>query len=429
WDEQGDCLPGNDTLGLEGWVIEAEGQQSALGLSGPGGHFEIPLDTGAYTVRVLPNPYWESCLGEVPVTFTNAYDTLQLVLPLQAEVDCPLLEVSLSTSLLRRCFENTYHVRYHNWGTQAATDAYVEIEFDPFLEVLSSSLPWSQVNGQRFTFPLGEVGVGEHGSFEVQVYLDCDSTMLGQTHCSTAHIYPDSFCLPPSPLWSGASIEVEGSCREDSVRFEIRNVGSGDMALPLDYFVIEDDIIMMQSPFQLNSGEATQIWLPADGAAYRLEAEQAPGHPGNSRPSASVVDCGGYSPPGFITQFEENDADPFVSIDCRANIGSYDPNDKQGYPMGFGENHLIKPNTDIEYEIRFQNTGTDTAFRVVIEDRISDHLGLATFRPGAGSHPYSATIKEPGLLVFTFYPIALPDSTTNETASQGFVRFRISQRP
>ncbi|MCB0566432.1 MAG: hypothetical protein KDD01_18845, partial [Phaeodactylibacter sp.] len=427
WDEQGDCQPGNDTLGLSGWIVELEGASSTLGLTGPAGFFEIPLDTGAYTARVLGNAYWESCQGEVPIVFTNGYDTLELDFPVRAEVDCPLLEVSLSAPFLRRCFENTYFVRYCNWGTTTAEDAYVEVEFDSFIQVLNSGIPWSTVSGQTYTFPLGDIGVGACGAFEVQVYLDCDSSILGQTHCSTAHIYPDSFCLPPDPLWSGASIEVTGSCEQDSVRFRIQNVGSGDMPMPLDYFVIEDDIIMMQSPFQLNAGEAAQVLLPANGSAYRLEAEQAPGHPGNSKPSASVVDCGGYSPPGFISQFEENDGDPFVSIDCQPNIGSFDPNDKQGYPQGFGPGRLIEPNTDIEYHVRFQNTGTDTAFRVVIEDRISHHLDLTTFRAGASSHPYTVEIKEPDLLTFIFSPIQLPDSTVNEPASHGFVRFRISQ--
>ncbi|MCB0595818.1 MAG: T9SS type A sorting domain-containing protein [Lewinellaceae bacterium] len=429
WDEQGDCQPGNDTLGLSGWVVEVEGASSALGLTGPGGFFEIPLDTGAYTARVLGNAYWESCQGEAPFGFTSGYDTLELDFPVRAEVDCPLLEVSLSAPFLRRCFENTYFVRYCNWGTTPAEAAYVEVEFDPHIQVLSSSVPWSSVSGQTYTFPLGDIGVGACGAFEVQVYLDCDSTILGQTHCSSAHIYPDSFCLPPDPLWSGASIEVTGRCEQDSVRFQIRNVGSGDMAVPRNYFVIEDDIIMMESPFQLNAGEVARVLLLANGSAYRLEAEQAPGHPGNSKPSASVVDCGGYSPPGFITQFEENDGDPFVSIDCQPNIGSFDPNDKQGYPQGFGTDRLIHPNTDIEYHIRFQNTGTDTAFRVVIEDRISSHLDLTTFRAGASSHPYAVDIKEPDLLTFTFSPIQLPDSATNEPASHGFVRFRISQQP
>ena len=115
--------------------------------------------------------------------------------------------------------------------------------------------------------------------------------------------------------------------------------------------------------------------------------------------------------------------------ECRENIGSFDPNDK----MAFIENHQagewILPDTDIEYLIRFQNTGTDTAFNIKIEDRLSFFLDPATLKPGASSHPYRWELEENNLLRFYFDEIMLPDSNINETASHGFVKFKISQKP
>src|SRR5690606_42007237 len=52
---------------------------------------------------------------------------------------------------------------------------------------------------------------------------------------------------------------------------------------------------------------------------------------------------------GYYTQFSENDGNPFVSFDCQENIGSWDPNDKRGFPKGYREEHLISENTDLEY--------------------------------------------------------------------------------
>ncbi|MCB0556652.1 MAG: hypothetical protein KDD02_24110, partial [Phaeodactylibacter sp.] len=64
-------------------------------------------------------------------------------------------------------------------------------------------------------------------------------------------------------------------------------------------------------------------------------------------------------------------------------------NDKQGFPRGYGDEHYIYPGTDLEYLVRFQNTGNDTAFLVVIRDTLSEFLDIATVRPGAASHPYT----------------------------------------
>jgi uncharacterized repeat protein (TIGR01451 family) len=119
---------------------------------------------------------------------------------------------------------------------------------------------------------------------------------------------------------------------------------------------------------------------------------------------------------------------PWEDIDCTANTGAFDPNDKMANPAGFGTRHYIAPNTDIEYKIRFQNTGTDTAFNVVIRDTLSRWLNPASVRPGTSSHPYTFELTGNGVLVFKFPNIMLPDSHINVRASNGFVSYQISQR-
>jgi hypothetical protein len=79
--------------------------------------------------------------------------------------------------------------------------------------------------------------------------------------------------------------------------------------------------------------------------------------------------------------------------------------------------------------IRFQNTGTDTAFTVMIRDTLPQWLNPASVMPGAASHPYSWTLEGQGVVKFTFNNILLPDSTTNLAASQGFVTFSVAQQP
>jgi uncharacterized repeat protein (TIGR01451 family) len=183
----------------------------------------------------------------------------------------------------------------------------------------------------------------------------------------------------------------------------------------------------MSAPLQLDAGEFAEVSVPANGSTWRLEMEQEPEHPGQSFPSVSVEGCttGTTFSTGFVTQFPQDDADPFIDIHCIENSNSFDPNDKQATPKGYGEEHYIRPGTQLEYLIRFQNTGTDTAFTVRIIDTLSAWLDPASIRPGASSHAYSWDLKDAGVLSFLFQNILLPDSNINEAASHGFVKFSI----
>ncbi len=111
----------------------------------------------------------------------------------------------------------------------------------------------------------------------------------------------------------------------------------------------------------------------------------------------------------------------FSEINC-----AYDPNDKlvePNYSINF-ENYALFGET-LEYTIRFQNTGTDTAFTVRLEDQLDPNLDLTTFEVIAASHTYEVYITETGLVNFHFNNILLPDVNTNEILSQGFVKYRI----
>jgi uncharacterized repeat protein (TIGR01451 family) len=98
--------------------------------------------------------------------------------------------------------------------------------------------------------------------------------------------------------------------------------------------------------------------------------------------------------------------------------------------IGRGQDHDAKttlPIMDawIDYTIRFQNTGTDTAFTMVITDTLPGMLNPASIQMGAASHPFTWELKGTGILESTFANILLPDSNVNEPASNGFVGFRI----
>lgn len=124
-----------------------------------------------------------------------------------------------------------------------------------------------------------------------------------------------------------------------------------------------------------------------------------------------------------------DDADPVVDIYCGLVTGSYDPNDKTGFPSGIGDKHSILPNQQLQYVIRFQNTGTDTAFTVIIRDTLDTDLNIFTVVPGVSSHSNEFKMYGERVLEWTFNKISLPDSTSNEPESHGFVSFSVEQLP
>ncbi|MBK9148033.1 MAG: T9SS type A sorting domain-containing protein [Flavobacteriales bacterium] len=106
---------------------------------------------------------------------------------------------------------------------------------------------------------------------------------------------------------------------------------------------------------------------------------------------------------------------------------SFDPNDKQANTSSRYSDELYYIDVDefIDYTIRFQNTGNDTAFTVIITDTLPTTLDPASIIWGAASHNVMRSLVGQGVLKFIFPNILLPDSNANETASHGFVSFRI----
>jgi uncharacterized repeat protein (TIGR01451 family) len=105
---------------------------------------------------------------------------------------------------------------------------------------------------------------------------------------------------------------------------------------------------------------------------------------------------------------------------------AYDPNDKMVNPPGVLDENYVLFDEQLNYTIRFQNTGTDTAFNVLVTDILDPNLDWNTFQLVATSHSVAVTFEESiGQLNFRFENILLPDSIVNEPASHGFIKYKI----
>ncbi len=106
---------------------------------------------------------------------------------------------------------------------------------------------------------------------------------------------------------------------------------------------------------------------------------------------------------------------------------SYDPNDKRTFPDRVGDENLTLMDEDIEYTIRFQNNGNDTAYNVKIVDPLDGNIEPSSIRLVGSSHEVETCI-EGSDLIFLFEDIYLVDSATNYVASQGYVTFKCNAK-
>lgn len=108
---------------------------------------------------------------------------------------------------------------------------------------------------------------------------------------------------------------------------------------------------------------------------------------------------------------------------------SYDPNDLTATPEGLYDPHFILPGQRIQYRVRFQNTGNLYAEDITIMDQLDINVfDISTFQPLYSSASMVACLHDDGMVDFIFNDIYLPDSTSDEEGSHGFVVYQVEAR-
>ncbi|MBL0287972.1 MAG: hypothetical protein IPQ19_11365 [Bacteroidetes bacterium] len=304
-----------------------------------------------------------------------------------------------------------YDISYCNTGTINALDAYIELKVDPVLvldNITSNGIdkPFTDVGNNIFRIDIGGVSIFDCGNFTAHLH-EKPEAVLGQTVCMESHIYPDDVCT--ETRYDGAIIEANATCLGDSVRLQLKNRGKA-MQGPKKYFVIEDQVIRLQNTYNLPSnGVLAEIFAADSGKTYRITAEQETNFPnelGDRFVTAAIEGCRPSQENQFTTgnilPFPNYDGAPYFSTACQVITGSFDPNAKDASPVGYGEEHFIEKNTDINYTIYFQNTGNDTAYKVVIVDTISPFLDINTITSFVSSHDYFFERTDSNVVRFVF---------------------------
>ena len=425
---------GEATLGGIAVVAEPGGY---YGLTDATGHYVLAVDTGRYQVRPLAAPnevgrtLQQLCAPSVPVAFST-YNNSATGTDFSFQVSTtPFLRVSVASNRRRRCARNETVATYDNLGYASATNVTVAVLLPPQVVLVGADHPYVRNAAGQYVFAVGTVPAGQGGRIVLQDSVVCgDPSLLGVTVCTKAWISPAN-SYPPPAGWNQASLRVRGAAQAgNQARFVLQNTGTGNMTDSLSLRLYQNTDLALTHRFQLPAGDSLVLRVPASQPVLRLEAEQPPAHP-TQRLASATVEVRALAPAGqpspAMNALPPNAPGPADAEDCQPIRDSYDPNDKQVFPTGVTAQHYTPTGVPLHYRVRFQNTGTDDAYRVEVVDTLSAGLDLRTLRVEAASHPYQLRVAGHGrpVLTFAFEKLNLPPNSRSEAASNGFVQFSV----
>ena len=439
------CSKNNTEKNLNKYLIKATGKTELYSLTNSNGNFTFFVDSNStYKISVLKSKFATEinniCNNNEFIVNSgksgNQIDSINIGVHLK---DCSLLSVELSKTRMRRCFRNATSIIYRNYGSQEEYNAKIYIDYPEYVSLVSASQLYSTVNSSNkiYVFTIDTVkAFSEHTISLIDSVMCGDEDIRGYTQCIRTWITPKSNCTQTksSIIWDESDIIIDQKPKNlgDSLaQFTIKNCGTGNMTNPQQFRLFYNNELADTGRFQLQANDSLIIGSSADGSTIRLEADQCQNHPGQSIPRATIEGCGSSTPAkaslGFWPRSICDDLDPDVSEICLDIKDSYDPNEKTVSPSGITAKNYVPTKGPLHYSIGFQNTGSDTAYKIVVVDTLSKNLDLSTLVITGASHKYTYSIsgQSQPILEFTFNNINLPDSTTDEAHSHGFISYTL----
>lgn len=403
------------------------------------GKFSIYADSGTYQIKSSYedyfNPFLKTQYCPSSPSYTIKFDSLGKDTSgftfAQGVALAPLLQVEMTQTRMRYCADNTGIIKYCNMGTRDTDNVKITVILPPDIS-FSSASKVPVVNGKNIIFTIGTLKAGECGTINLITKVDCINGISGHTRCFKVAISPLNTTyknLSKKPGYDNSNILTDAKCADNNkINFKIQNIGD-DMTDSSVCRIYQDALLGYTAKFKLHSGDSLIMAIKATGHSYRIEADQSSLYPGRSNPTTSIEGCGfntgGHM--GYITKLPSYEEAMVYKEVCLIILNSYDPNEKSVMPDGVGSSKMVKHKVPLKYTIQFQNTGNDTAYRIVVSDTLSKKLDMSSLQIGASSNPYSLkfTGDNPTVMNFIFDNINLVDSTTNEKGSHGFASFSI----
>jgi len=274
----------------------------------------------------------------------------------------------------------------------------------------------------------------DNGTYVIQSELDSNWNLTSDSVQYTVQISPlipsvDTleFGYYPDTIFTGLDVELTGEfprCNtEINYWLHYRNIGTKIVDGTI-HLLLDDSVSFVNSNISPDSIMGQNIYWSYDSLMFfeeRLIEIQCmlPDWQSIGDTLKSTIEVSTYDLLGtFQDEFNDELKDVLV---C-----AYDPNDKKVEPIGIGSEHFVSQNEILDYTIRFQNTGNDTAINIIIRDQLDLNLDWTSISNVISSHNVRTVQNPLGEVSFWFDSIMLPDSNVNESLSHGFVKYSIS---
>ncbi|HPH83505.1 MAG TPA: T9SS type A sorting domain-containing protein [Flavobacteriales bacterium] len=365
-------------------------------------------------------PFASTCFpAEQIVTTDTSQSVITVDFALRSTQSCTEYDFEYTVPFFRRCFSTTNFVNITNRGTtSSALDFTLTYPTDQIYP-LSASVPFENIGNNTYLFHAPAINLFQELIVTILDTTTCEN-ILGSFACVEGQLLTTNDCLDED------STALKLALSSDSLTNTITVGNFGEVAMPNTFSLfVSNDYDPFFGMF-LTSNEYSFTLAPNETFTANVFSENW---------TSVLIDNEGNVESLFISNVDN----PYLSdtlidltyqtydTECAMILGSYDPNDKQGFPEGYGELNRIESEQTITYRIRFQNTGSDTAFTVVVIDTLSEYLDYTSIIPGASSHPYTFYLEN-NILKFRFNHINLVQKSLNEPASIGFVEFKIKQK-
>lgn len=444
-DENGNCNKDENERGLAGRIVVAE-PGDYYDMTDLNGNFRIVVDEGNRNLKVrqvfkptLDYVVEQSCPAgnqSISVSLTGSGKEYSGYNFGNKGQFCALLNVSLIKDRMRRCFPGQTFIHYSNEGSEYVEDAKIELKIPSVLRIQNSTIPFSKLNDTTIVFHTGILPQGGGGTIVMNDSIMCgDETIRGRTYCMEAKISPANSCLLNKENWDKSNLIIKSRCLANGIlQAVILNQGTGNMSDSTELRVYYNSVLVFKKQMKIPAGDSLALKIPASGKTVRIEADQNPFHPEKEKAITTFEGCGkatdGTIAKNFVNELPVEDGGFQQSTKCFEVRDSYDPNDKSVLPKGCGQEHGIFATDWINYTIRFQNTGNDVAYNVIIEDTLDKSLDIESLSLTGGSDNFTWDLQGVGkpVLKILFNNIYLPDSISDEKNSHGFISFKIKPK-
>ncbi len=391
------------------------------------GNYSIQLDSGLYELKLIIDssqlkPICDTSLIINTPQYSGVIDNNNFYVT--ADSICAKMSIEITSPIIRGCFTTSrLYVQCKNIGTMQSTDSYASIELPPNLSYVSSSLPYDSIVGNKYYFTINNLNIYESQIFSIEVLTSCQ-TLIGSSICIIGNIYPSNSCLYNDDINDLMNDDISFECiNEDSVLITIENTYDNSYNQVIGVYL--NNMNSNSFNYQANPGQDTSFIVNSLGHNIRVDLTSYASLQLHMDSRFFANSCTSNNSDNPINEVPLNHDDNSHFTFCPEVRGAWDPNDKAVNPSGISNNNYVVPNTPLTYLIRFQNTGTDTAFTVIILDTLDSSLNIESIRNIISDHSYELNILDSNVLQFNFNNILLPDSNINLTESQGFISFTI----